>query len=392
MRYVLSVFALIVILSGCKHERGPTQAIINPQDDSLQLNQIQILASHNSYHRHTDSAVYAALQNLKSSLPPQYDPDGLDYEHLPFDQQMTDYGIRGLEIDIYNDPQGGVFYRRKMNELIGTDPVSHIYSLLLPGFKVLHIKDVDYNSHYNTFREALWAVRNWSEANPNHVPLFINIESKQDGPAQNAQLAALGFQPAPVYNAAAADELDREIKSVFGEQLDKVITPDKVRNGASTLNEVAVQHRWPKLGDCRGKVVFIMQGNAVPFYLAGHPSLQGRAMFTYADPGDPEAAFVIMNDPTGDFDTIQSLVRRGYIVRTRADADTEQARTGDYTDANNAYNSGAQIVSTDYYRADPRSDTSAVWTTYHAQLPGCDHGRKNPVSAATVRVSEALLE
>ena len=56
-------------------------------------------------------------------------------------------------------------------------------------------------------------------------------------------------------------------------------------------------------------------------YLAGHPNLGGRILFTNANPGDPDAAFVKRNDPLGpNVAVIQDLVRRGYLVRTRADA------------------------------------------------------------------------
>jgi hypothetical protein len=50
-------------------------------------------------------------------------------------------------------------------------------------------------------------------------------------------------------------------------------------------------------------------------------------IFTNSTPGDPDAAFVKLNDP---FDpAIPTTVAAGYIVRTRADADTVEARTGD---------------------------------------------------------------
>ncbi|MFN8276852.1 MAG: Ca2+-dependent phosphoinositide-specific phospholipase C [Chitinophagales bacterium] len=392
MKKWLTICLAIVALAACKKETPPPAAIVNPQDDSLQLNQIQIIASHNSYHRHTDSTVFSYLQLLKSNLPPQYDPDELDYEHPPIEEQFDLYHVRGLEIDIYNDPKGGAFYYRKINELFRIDPISHIYPLLLPGFKVLHIKDVDYNSHFNTFHDALVTIKQWSDGHPGHLPLFINVESKQDGPSENAQLASLGFKPAPPYDAAAADALDQEIKLVFGSDLNGVLTPDKVRQGAATLNEIAVNHRWPKLRDCRGKVIFIMQGNAVSYYLNGHPSLQGRAMFVYGKPGNPETAFVILNDPTSDFAAIQQQVQQGYIVRTRSDAGTWQARNGDYTDMNNAFASGAQITSTDYERPDPRAGSSSVWTNYQVQLPDNAVGRKNVLNASSVRVQENLLE
>ncbi len=81
--------------------------------------------------------------------------------------------------------------------------------------------------------------------------------------------------------------------------------PDQVRGTFGTLREAVLANNWPTLGDTRGKVVFMMQGGMVPFYKQGHPSLQGRAMFTYAEPDEDEAAFVIINNPIADFGEIR---------------------------------------------------------------------------------------
>lgn len=71
-------------------------------------------------------------------------------------------------------------------------------------------------------------------------------------------------------------------------------------------------------------------------------------MFANAQPGTPEAAILIRNNPKQD--SIATLVIKGYIVRTRADADTREARLIDYTSFEAACRSGAQIITTDYYR------------------------------------------
>jgi hypothetical protein len=64
-----------------------------------------------------------------------------------------------------------------------------------------------------------------------------------------------------------------------------------------------------------------------------------------------------VNDGTQE--TIADLVRKGYMVRTRTDADTKEARTGETTRRDAALASGAQLLSTDY----PASEPSA-WTNY----------------------------
>ena len=57
---------------------------------------------------------------------------------------------------------------------------------------------------------------------------------------------------------------------------------------------------------------------------------------------------MIRNNPS--LPEIKELVEKGYIVRTRADADTKEARMNDKTDFMAACNSGAQIITTDYYK------------------------------------------
>ena len=382
-------FGAFLLIAGCKTKDSPP----NPQDDQLQLNQVQIIGSHNSYHIHPSDTIFAFLDSLGSLIPANYDPKELDYTNVPLANQLGDYGMRGLEIDIYNDPTGGQFYLRKINQFIPINDTSFIPELLLPGFKVLHIKDVDYNSTNYTFKSALTSIKTWSDAHPNHLPIFINIETKEDGPAQNATLAGLGFQPATPFDASACDNIDLEIKSVFGNNLDHVLTPDKIRNGLPTLNDVVVQKKWPKLGQCRGKVVFIMEGPAAALYPTGHPSLEGRAMFIYATQGTPEAAFLLMNDAVGQIDSIKARVRDGYIVRTRADGGTIQARTGDYSGMNAAFASGAQVTSTDYYRPDPRGAISGSgWTNYVVKFPNGEIGRKNIINADSVSVESTLKE
>lgn len=110
-------------------------------------------------------------------------------------------------------------------------------------------------------------------------------------------------------------------------------------------------------------------------YLDGHPALEDRVMFVTADrPNAPEAAWFKVNDPVKDFDRIQRLVRDGFLVRTRADADTRQARANDGSQRDKALASGAQFVSTDYAEPDRR------FSDYRVRLPGGVVARANPVS------------
>lgn len=345
--------------------------------EDIRLNQIQIIASHNSYKKRPSEKELKFLLRFKDKLGAENNPIALDYGHLPFDSQFSYFNVRGLEIDINNDPKGGFFYTRKVNAFVkGLKQKSKVEELKQPGLKVLHIKDVDYETNYYTFKQALSAIKKWSEANPNHLPLFINIESKEDSPGDiSGVLRFLGFKRAIKFDNAAADSIDAEIKSVFGNNLNGVLTPDRVRGDFKTLNQLAVSHSWPLLYDCRGQVIFIMEGAAVDNYLLNHYSLKGRAMFVYSEPGKPEAAFVKRNNASQDKDQIMELVKQGYIIRTRTDAETWQARKNDYTDMNNAFESGAQIISTDFYKPDTR------FSSFQVKFPNGAVGRKNPINS-----------
>jgi hypothetical protein len=110
-------------------------------------------------------------------------------------------------------------------------------------------------------------------------------------------------------------------------------------------------------------------------YLAGHPSLRGRVIFTNSTPGEPDAAFVERNE--GPASEIAALVQKGYLVRARTDSDTKEARTNDTTVRDAMIASGAQLLSTDYPVNEP-----ARWSgNFVVMLPGKAVARCNPVNA-----------
>jgi hypothetical protein len=76
-------------------------------------------------------------------------------------------------------------------------------------------------------------------------------------------------------------------------------------------------------------------------------------MFVYGNPNDVNTAFVLQNDPIGKELEILEMTKK-FIVRTRSDAGTIEARKNDYTRFHSAWKSGAQIISTDYYMPDLR--------------------------------------
>jgi len=342
----------------------------------VKLNQVQVLGSHNSYHVQPRPRFFILLL--------AFDPAFLawEYTHLPLDEQFETQGIRQIELDVFADPEGGLYAGHPLLALIGEDPVLSP-ELDEPGTKVLHVQDVDFETTCFTFVACLESVRAWSNAHPGHLPIFVLVEAKDEAiidPLDSGFAIPIPFGP---------DEfrtLDREIRSVFAPA--QIITPDDVRGNRRTLEEAVLAGGWPTLGDARGRVLFgLDNGDKRVAYADGRPSLEGRILFTSSSPGLPDAAFVKQNDSLGDFDRIRDLVRRGYLVRTRADADTVEARTGDTTTRDAAIASGAQFVSTDYPVENPDFGTG-----YFVAIPGGAPGRCNPLNAPAACRNAALEE
>ena len=151
-----------------------------------------------------------------------------------------------------------------------------------------------------------------------------------------------------------------------------------MRGRFGTLPGAIRAEGWPALDAVRGLVFFALdnEGSVRDRYLEGHPGLQDRLMFVSVAPGHPAAAWFKINDPIKDFERIRQLVREGFLVRTRADADTRQARANDVTQRDKALASGAQYISTDYAEPDRR------FSNYSVRFPGGAVARSNPISGA----------
>lgn len=338
-------------------------------DGELKLNQIQVVGTHNSYH--------AGIPPNEARFLQAKNPDilkALDYQHPPLPQQF-DAGVRQIELDVYADSKGGLYAHPLAPQMVasaGLPADSDPYPdglMNKPGFKVMHVQDIDQHSSCQPFTACLEQVKEWSHQHPNHIPIFILVETKQGTPRGELHLTV----PEP-FTSATFDALDAEIRSVFPAR--EMITPDDVRGNYPTLNAAVLAGNWPTLTSARGKVIFLMDQRPVgPVYLEGHPSLKGRVIFTNAEPGEPDAAFIERND--GPAANIRELVRKGYLIRTRTDADTKEARTNDTTKRDAAMASGAQILSTDYPVNEP-----AKWDGHFSvELPGDVPARCNPVDA-----------
>lgn len=58
-------------------------------------------------------------------------------------------------------------------------------------FKVMHIVDIDQRSSCEPLRQCLTLVKQWSDAHPNHLPVYIDLETKQDVPLPGGSYPSL---------------------------------------------------------------------------------------------------------------------------------------------------------------------------------------------------------
>ncbi|MEO6923448.1 MAG: phosphatidylinositol-specific phospholipase C1-like protein [Bryocella sp.] len=351
--------------------------VASAQDNNVRLNQIQVIGSHNSYNLGFAPSEEAYA---RSKFPKGY--ESLEYHHATLTHQL-DGGVRQLELDIMQDPEGGRFAHPRIVELtreagLPPDPdFDPHHEMDKPGFKVVHMTDMNERSSCHLFTACLQEIRAWSKAHPQHVPLFLLIETKE-----GATRGIPNGVVAEPFTAASFERLDKTIRSVFPDR--EMILPDEVRGKYATLDEAVRAGNWPKLSSARGRVIFLMdQKHVGPIYTAGHPVLQGRVLFTNASPGQPDAAFVEQNEGTPA--KINELVRSGYIVRARADEGTKAARTNDTTRRDELLASGAQMISTDYPLSEP-----SKWTGYSVGFANGLPARCNIINAPKTCVDSEL--
>ncbi len=337
-------------------------AFILPDIDAVKINQVQLIGSHNSYKQAIEPALLTMLKRADSTTI-----KSIEYSHIGLSDQLN-RGLLNLEIDIYADTKGGKYAHPKgLDWAVGQKPYDTEGVMNQPGFKVFHIQDIDFRSNCPTFAACLQELKQWSDAHPNHYPVFITMNAKDE------VIKRPGFTIPEKFTAPLFDQLDSVIVAGLGRR--KLITPDDVRGQAQTLEAAVLAGNWPTMKAAKGKFLFVLDetGDKRATYLTGHPSLKGRTLFANAEPGTPEAAFLILNNPVADADKIQNLVRKGYIVRTRADADTKEARANDKRTFEAACRSGAQIITTDYY-----APSTFFKSDYVISFDGGNYLRLNP--------------
>ncbi len=396
--WMLMCLAFVAI--GC----GPA-----PEDPTadLRLNEIQVIGSHNSYKIQPSDGLQGAIELVAASSSDAPNPEGLEYTHPTLADQLGAQGVRQLELDVwvdrdpvrYSDPFGPLAIET-VNQLIALgilpgepqepgDDFDPDGVMLRPGLKVFHIQDIDFRSQCLTWIQCLEDVHKWSELNPNHLPIFILVELKEEPVDIDLSDFNLPFAFTIPEPWALDDllELEDGIRTVFSDN--EIILPNDVRRGYPTLMEAIQAEGWLPLDRNRGKVWFGLDngGSILDAYVAQYPGLDGAYLFTSSPIDSPEAAFRKENDPAVSDPSIAELVEQGFLVRTRADADTVESRQNDPTRRDLAFASGAQFISTDY------REPNSSFSPYSVQFPGLPEGtvaRCDPVLPLEGCVSEDI--
>ncbi|PCH07814.1 Hypothetical protein PENO1_009990 [Penicillium occitanis (nom. inval.)] len=385
------------------------------QDQTLRLNNLQVIGTHNSYHREVSLPERVHFPTLMANVDPHY--EGYYYSHASVHDQLEYQQVRSFEFDAYVDTHGGLFADpliRRLANMSESDKAHYGLPedvMRQPGTKVLHIADADVGTICHTLVECLTQVKAWSDAkNGQHVPIPILIEFKKTEPGLEKQ----GGVVAEDWTVEALDRVDAEIRSVFSD--DQLITPDDIRKQAIdngvvsrinskkdniTLEEAILAFEqgggWPTLSSSRGKFFFVMDNEPThpiqirdPYRSGNRENLEGRVIFTNSLPGEPDAAFIKRNDPITDNNQheIQDLVAKGYFIRTRADEPIQMLLKDEVPAMREvALASGAQIVSSDWVGA----GVSARYNSdYFVGLPLGRPARCNPINAPKVCEDEYL--
>lgn len=388
------LFSIILFVLGCKNNQEnvvPKTEIDGVMvADTILLNQIQILGTHNSYSKPIDSSILKLtstiieplrakhIESMPAEMKKKYMEnhpnlvtfeEGLSYSHPDFQTQLK-HGIRSFEIDVYLDTLGGLFSQPAVIDVLKQKGVDNLLpfdttGLSKPGLKVLHIPDVDYRSHYTTFQASLNALSDWSKQHPNHAPILVFIEAKSSGmPIFENSTKVIPF------DEQGFNELDSEIIQAIPKE--KIITPDEVRADFTTLRDAVLANNWPSLESCKGKFMFLLLPSTAGIgfengYVKNHPNLENRICFVQSEPEDDYAAFILRDNAIQRKEEIQDLVDQGFFVRTRSDIETYEAKVNDYSRAKAAFDSKAQIVSTDYFLKE-----NNYGTNYQVTLPTDD--------------------
>ncbi len=339
----------------------------HPDLDTLRLNEIQYVGTHNSYKLHPDARMMRALAAADQSRPTERTDKpsrahALSYGHLPLETQL-DLGMRLFELDLQLSGSGPPLDLQEhyAKQYGAKEPLDG--GVLPRRFErdevlVYHNLD-DFRSSCYRLTDCLLAFRNWSRANPQHLPVVIYLEAKYEPQCDSSQggkcLNVQGTdQP---FDRQAWERVERHVRSLIGEEI--VVRPGELLLADKDLRQSIKEQGWPKISALRGKFLFVIAA-ADDRAKDTYSEIENPLFFTFRPADHPDASFVIEFDPFSS--KVEEIIAAGFIASTYADYRLEEARRNDTRKRNRLFSAGAQMISTDFPIRDPRfSDYRVVF-------------------------------
>jgi hypothetical protein len=173
-------------------------------DAHLRLDQIQVVGTAESYKQRPSAGLHRLIR-----MGGMADAEALDFGQPSLTAQL-DSDVRALSFDVAYDPNGGLF-RNPAAASMAMELLDDNYvgAMRRPGFKTIHVLDVDYNSSCLALADCLKQVADWSRAHPRHLPIVITLHTN------DARTPMPGATRPLACDAAALDALDSEIRAAF---------------------------------------------------------------------------------------------------------------------------------------------------------------------------------
>ena len=300
------------------------------------LNDLQVLGTHNSFHVEPEPDALQAITSV--------DPDlvNLAVTHPPVGVQLGDLSVRQLELDVFADPDGSLWR-----------PVGR------PGFKVFHMEQIDMGSTCEALVDVPAGAPGVVGRSPEAPPGVRARPDPTARPCSPVRPTRCRSPPQVARHARRGDPFRDASPATWSRPTRCAGSTRPSRRPRSRTGGRARRHA--AAGSCSCSTSIATSTSSVTRTSPGASCSRPRS------PGQPDAAFVQIPDARGNEATISDLVRKGYLVRTRADEPVVTPTTGDVTRRDAAFASGATIVSTDY----PAPGLASRWgSDYVARLPG----------------------
>lgn len=280
--------------------------------DGLKFNELRYIATHNSYQTRSTDDMKKIYDNLSELTFGFIGSGTADFESPTITEQLNN-GIYSMELDVETFDRDGEI-----------------------SFTCMHSPYLEMGTSCYDFELALNEISMWSDNNPDHLPITFIVEVKELFiPLEDMEFPKLEY----------LKEFDNTLRKNLG---DKLFTPADMLGDYENFAALRADNGWQNVDDMLGKVLFLLhECRLTDDYIETDESLKTQAMFPmmrFEDIYDKNASFLIMNNPEEEQDNYKEALNGNFIIRTRADkygSITEERRTL-------AFESGAQIISTDY--------------------------------------------